>query len=49
MAALAIILAVCAVAGFARAALRGSLSPLAVRVVDAAACGVCWLASWVSP
>lgn len=37
-----------AVVGFARAALRGSPSALAVGVVDAAASGLCWLASWVS-
>lgn len=48
MAALALTFAACAVAGFARAALRGSPSALAVGVVDAAASGLCWLASWVS-
>lgn len=40
----ALTLAVCAVAGFARAALRGSPSALAVGVVDAAAAALCWLA-----
>lgn len=43
----ALTLAVCAVAGFARAALRGSPSALAVGVVDAAAGAVCWLAWWL--
>ncbi|GJE79646.1 hypothetical protein [Methylorubrum thiocyanatum] len=44
---IALTLAVCAVAGFARAALRGSPSALAVGVVDAAAGAVCWLAWWL--
>jgi len=47
MAALALILSACAVAGFARAALRGSISALAVGVVDATAGAVCWLAWWL--
>lgn len=49
MAALALLLAACAVAGFARAALTGSGPALAVGVVDAAAAGLCWLALWVMP
>ncbi|KAB7782134.1 hypothetical protein ABEV34_27260 [Methylorubrum rhodesianum] len=48
MAALAALtLGVCAAAGFARAALRGSPSALAVGVVDAAAGALCWLAWWL--
>lgn len=43
----ALTLAVCAAAGFARAALRGSPSALAVGVVDAAAGALCWLAWWL--
>lgn len=44
MAALALILAACAVAGFTRAALNGSAFALGVGVVEAAAAGLCWLA-----
>lgn len=49
MTALALILSVCAAAGFTRAALSGSAPALAVGVVDAVAGGLCWFASWVSP
>lgn len=43
----ALTLSVCAVAGFARAALRGSPSALAVGAVDAAEGALCWLAWWL--
>jgi hypothetical protein len=49
MAALAALtLGVCAAAGFARAALRGSPSALAVGVVDAGAAALCWVASRIA-
>ncbi|GJE65811.1 hypothetical protein LNAOJCKE_3024 [Methylorubrum aminovorans] len=47
MVALALIFGALAVVGFARAALHGSPSALAVGVVDAAAAGLCWLAGWL--
>lgn len=47
MAALATTFAVVALAGFARASAVGCSFSLAVGVVDAAAAGLCWLASMV--
>ncbi|UYW25877.1 hypothetical protein OKC48_21800 [Methylorubrum extorquens] len=48
MTALALTFAVCAVAGFTRAALNGSAFALGVGVVDAASAGLLWLAGGIT-